>query len=125
MINTVSLIGTLSAQTTSQSAGYPGIVTQLDERFITEQPVIKSFTLASDAAQVVQLDGLSGVNFLMVKTDGNHVKLTLTSSDGTAQSIPVDTLFISLSRTVAYTAITITRDAGVPTDVTVTFAKMV
>lgn len=125
MINTVTLTGTLASQISASLAGYPSTITELAERFNTGQVVVKSYTLSADAAQVVQLDGLSGVNFLMVKTDGNHVKLTVSSADGASHSVPVDTLYISISRTVAYTALSLTRDAGVSTDVTVLFAKMV
>lgn len=79
------------------------------------------YLLSSDSLKALDLSefGASGVNVVVVVSDG-HCTLTLTSAAAeTAQIVPVDDLAIVISRTVPFTAIGLTRFTGVATNVKV------
>jgi hypothetical protein len=84
-----------------------------------------NFALASDSPQAVSFEGLPSAEatLVMVTPVGGSIDLTLTSADGTAQVIPCDRIAIISSSTVPYTALSLTRQPGVATDVQVYLAN--
>lgn len=79
------------------------------------------YSLAADAPVTVDFGGLTtGANLVVIKvTSGGKIRVRLTSTDGTLQAIPVDSLLWIISESVAITAADLTRTAGVPTTVKV------
>ena len=80
------------------------------------------YTLSADSAQSISFAGLDEANVVIVVSD-SKVRLRLTSSDGSQQSVPCDGLFVLVSETVAVTALDATRVAGQSTSVKVFLAK--
>lgn len=106
------------------SSGIPAVTLPLDETLtLKSPPVIGQYSLAADAAQAVGLGGLTNVNVLVVKAVGGKVRVRITSTDGSQQAIPVDSLLVLLTSAVAITAIDLTRVAGTLTTVTVTLGE--
>lgn len=93
----------------------PSIESRIDERLSVSGKVVADYTLASDSPQAIAFNGLTGVAVLILKVPDGKVTLTATSADGTAQTIPVDGFLCVISRKTPYTALTLTREAGVET----------
>lgn len=93
----------------------PTIESRIDERLSVSGKVVADYTLASDSAQAIAFNGLASVAVLILKVPDGKVILTATSADGTAQVIPVDGFLCLISRRVPFTALTLTREAGVET----------
>jgi hypothetical protein len=73
------------------------------------------YDLTADAAQVVSFGGCAHGNVLVVKALGGKVRLRITSADGSQQAVPVDSFLVLISLSVPFTAVDITREAGVET----------
>lgn len=72
--------------------------------------------LTSDAPVVVDMHGLSA-HIVVARATSGKAKMTVTSTDGAAQNVPIDPLGIVISRSVPITAISFTRVAGVANSV--------
>jgi hypothetical protein len=92
------------------------VSTHVDERATLAAKSTAEYALSSDAPVSVALDGMASVNVLMVKTDGK-ARVRLTTSDGATQAWPCDGFLLLMTRSVAITAIDLTRVAGVATNV--------
>lgn len=92
---------------------------RLDERLSLGVATQRTYVLDADAPFVVDLtEFAAGVHVLVVKVEPSlHTVLAVTSADGAAQVVPVETLHVTISRTVPITAITLTRTAGQDTTV--------
>lgn len=98
-------------------SGHPQALVQLAEILYTGKYSVQTVTLSADSATSLSLGALSEANFLVIRVDGGKVRVRITSSDGTSQSIPVDPLLILRCDSVGITAIDITRTTGIDTDV--------
>ena len=107
--NTKPLGGSLS--------GDPSLSSFLDESVVLVNKTLSYYELTTDPVVSVNLCGLSAVNVLVVKTIGGKVRVRITSSDGSTQSIPVDSLLVIHSASVDITAIDVQRVAGITTQV--------
>ena len=74
--------------------------------------------LNSDAPVVIPFGQISGANILFLDAHDLKVDATVTSTDGTAQIIPVEDLLLLQTRTVPITAVSLTRVPGIATTVT-------
>lgn len=99
-------------------SGYPSIGTPLDEQVALGAKHIDEPTLISDLPYSVAFGGVTSAHVIVIKTT-RKVRARITSSDGSAQSIPVDSLLILTSLTTPITALDLTRDPGVTTQVEV------
>lgn len=126
MSQTVKIHGELSAgpDSCSGSSGSPALLVQLDEAIsVKGVPNTSEYELSSDSPQSVAFGGLASASVVLIKATGGKVRVRLTSADGTSQAIPVDSLLLILSESVAYTAIDLTRVSGTLTTVAVTLAE--
>ncbi len=98
-------------------SGQPNTVIPFSETLGLGYSLVTGFTLDSDAAQVVNLGTLTGVNVLVVKAIGGKVRVRITSTDGTNAEIPCDPILILMSRDVDITAIDVTRTPATQTQV--------
>jgi hypothetical protein len=74
--------------------------------------------LSGDSPVAVNFGSLSGAHVLILQST-SKVRARLTSSDGSAQAVPVDPLAILLTLAVPVTALDLTRLTGVNTEVNV------
>lgn len=114
------LQGTLYTQpTTGSPSGDPEVETPIQEQMALQNKTIGQYTLDTDAAVNVSLAGLDGANVVMIKSVGGRVRVRLTSVDGTQQAVPVDSFMVFTTLTQPITAIDLTRQPGVSTNVRV------
>jgi hypothetical protein len=78
--------------------------------------------LTSDSAVVVNLDGWTGINVLVIESD-TKITARITSADGTDKDIPVDDLLLLVSRATPITALSLVRVAGQSATVTLTLGQ--
>jgi hypothetical protein len=104
-------------------SGLPTTLVTYDEKLALSRTVSNIYTLTVDTAVSVSLGALTGVNFLSIRTDGAKVRVRLTSTDGSQQSVPVDTLLILRCDSVDITAIDLTRATAIDTDVAVVLGQ--
>jgi hypothetical protein len=102
-----------SSPTSGQPSGQPEINTPINESLYLDMQSVVSLDLTSDAAVTVPLGSLSGANVIVIKTVGCPVKVTITSTVGTSQSIQVSSFFVLMNDTNAVTSITVQRTAGI------------
>lgn len=76
------------------------------------------YDLLSDSPQAVAFGGVAVANIVIINSD-RKIMLTLTSADGAAQTIPCDGEVYLISRTVGFTAISLTRIPATETHVKV------
>lgn len=100
----------------------PTIPWPINKRIALSFEKVVELALTSDAPVVVALDGMT-VNLLRIEATGK-VDVTLTSADGSAQVIAVDDFLVLGSKSVAYTAVSLTRAAGVATTVAVQIGQI-
>jgi hypothetical protein len=98
-------------------SGHPQALVQLMELLYTQKYLVQTVSLTTDNPTALTLGTLSEANFLVIRADGGKVRVRITSSDGTSQSIPVDPFLILRCDSVGITAIDITRTTGTDTDV--------
>jgi hypothetical protein len=90
---------------------------KLEPLLYTQKYLVQTVSLTTDNPTALTLGTLSEANFLVMRADGGKVRVRITSSDGTSQSIPVDPFLILRCDSVGITAIDITRTTGTDTDV--------
>lgn len=98
-------------------SGQPSILATIAEKIPLERQLAANYTLDGDPVVSVNISPLTGVNFLLVKASGGELRVRITSTDGSTQAIPVDSLLILISNTVDITAIDLLREAGIQTEV--------
>lgn len=111
----------------SLSSGSANVGIPVDVSLVLTASVARSYELISDAPVTVDLPGPTSdnpdapqANVLHVQVSGPRVKATITTADGTAQVVPVDSLLILHTTTIApITALTLTRTPGNDTFVSV------
>lgn len=104
-------------------SGDPMILGSLDERMQLANEITSQVALSVDGPVVLPLGALTGANVLVVKAAGGPVTVRLTSSAGITQAIPVDTIFLLHTGSVAITAITVERTPAVLTIVKYTLGQ--
>ena len=118
MAKTYTLNGEWSAApTVGVPTGEPSVLAPLRESIALSRVSSQEFDLSSDSAVSVNLNGLTEIHVLSIKTVGGKVRAQLTSADGTTQSVPVDSVLVLISSSVPVTALTLTRVAGTSTKV--------
>lgn len=96
-----------------QPSGCPSIDTPLNEKVQLERFATQELELTTDATVPIDFCGLTKANVVTVKVaSGSKVRIDFTSSDGTDQSVPVDSFLALISEAVDITALTVTRLAG-------------
>lgn len=108
-----------SSPTSGQPSGQPDITSPLSELMYLSQHAVLGLDLTSDPAVSVPFGSLSGANVVVIKAVGGPIKVTLTSSAGSAQAITVDGFATLMSETNAYTAMTVQRTAGIEATVNI------
>jgi hypothetical protein len=107
---------TLAFQGTTLALPDGSIYRRFDYRVpCSPDPTERVITLTSDSAFAVNLDGMTEIHALDLESD-SPVTVVLTSTAGTAQSVPVESMRI-VSRAVPFTAISLVRVAGQATTV--------
>jgi len=120
MADVFALEGSYSSRPTSGNpSGNPEVEAPISERITLNNKTVGYYELTSDSPVNVDLGGLSSVNVLVIKTVGGKARVRITSSDGSTQAVPVDSFFVLITKSVAVTAIDLTRVAGIDTNVRV------
>ncbi len=97
-----------------------GVISQLSEALVLSDKLALSLELTSDAAMAVPFASVTNANIVVVKVvSGQKIKATITTADGAAQVVPVDSLLILESGASPVTALTLTRTPAVLTSVRV------
>lgn len=117
----LSLDGSTVYAPSDDGVSAPSIPWPLNKRISLSLEKVVELSLTSDAPLAVALDGMT-VNFLRVEATGK-VDVTVVSADGTAV-IAVDDFLVLGSKSTPYTAITLTRAAGVATSVAVQIGQI-
>ena len=97
----------------------PNVDAPIDESMVVLKKTESDVDLNVDTPVPVQFGGVVSANVIILKTVGGKIKARLTSADGSTQSVPVDTTFILISRSVPITAIDLTRVPATPCQVRV------
>lgn len=114
------LQGSLYTQpTTGSPSGDPEVETPIMEQMALRNKTIGQYNLDTNDPVAVSLAGLEGANVVMVKSVGGRVRVRITSADGVEQAVPVDSFMVFTTLTQAITAIDLTRQPGVSTNVRV------
>ncbi len=90
----------------------PQVVAQLAETLQIGAQQITEMTLGTDGAHAVDFGGVGNAHVVILKSTGGKIIATVTSADGTAQTIPFDTYWILLSMASPITSLSLTRVAG-------------
>ncbi len=125
MAHTLTIHGGLDAKPTAGNASAcPTVTAPIDEMLsLSKPPLVAEYELTADAAQAVSFGGLTQANVVMIKTVGGKVTATLSSADGASQDVPVDSYLLIISSSVPYTALSVTRAAGVTTTAKILLAE--
>ena len=98
------------------SSGYPAGAMDLSGSLAATVPLsaktLVDTTLTTNDWTPVELSGLTA-NVLHLSTSGGKVLARLTSADGSQQIVPVEPVFILVSKTVGITALDLQRPTGV------------
>jgi len=110
--------GSITAQNPVGSPpGQPTTLVKLDDSVFLKKVLSTSYSLLSDSPVSVDLGNLEEVNFLSIRAEGGYVRLRITTTMGTTQAVPVDPSLILRSDDVGITAIELTRESTVDTEV--------
>jgi hypothetical protein len=92
-------------------SGIPSVSAPIEEKVQLSAAAIQSYYLETDDPVVVNLPamGVDEVGVLMVKTIGGKVVLTVTTTDGEEQTIPVESFLAWTTTSAPITALSITR----------------
>lgn len=116
MADVFNLTGSYSSTPASGTpSGDPLIDARLSESMVIKAKQVVTVTLDSDSPESVAFGDLAGAHVVVIRANGGKVRARYTSSDGSAQAVPVDPLDIKISSTVPITALDLTRVAGAGT----------
>jgi hypothetical protein len=108
-----------SPNTGAEASADPQVCAHIDERLSLDNKTTNNVVLDDDDPVDVDLGGITNVNVLIMRTQGGKATARITSADGKTQAVPVDPFFALISRSVAVTAVDLTRVKGVATTVKV------
>lgn len=115
MASTFALTGTYQALPPFGSvSGDPMITAPIDERQTLELETAGQLLLSTDGPTALPFAGLTDASVVAIKVTGGRAVLRLTSSEGAAQAVPVDSFCVLMSGAVPFTAATIERQPGSP-----------
>lgn len=110
-----SLVGSYQVEPSADfPSGSSAITTRLTEAVVLDLFSRKDYILTADPAVTVEFDSMTRAEVVIVRCS-SKVTVTVTSADGSAQVFPADPLALIISKTVPYTAVTLTRVAGTET----------
>ncbi len=110
-----SLVGSYQVEPAADfPSGSSAITTRLTEAVVLDLYSRKDMILAADAAADVEFDSLTQAEVVIVRCS-SKVTVTVTSADGATQVFPADPLAVIISKTVPFTAVSLTRVAGTET----------
>lgn len=118
MAEVARLQGSLTSTPTYLPNGQARVTIPLDESLSCANSLSTTANLTTDDPYTLSLGPLANVNVLMIRATGGKIRVRVTSSDGSQQSIPTDFLLL-YTRTVSITAVDLTRTAGTSTVVSV------
>ncbi len=126
MSDTLSLDGTvITTPTLGSPSGIPTLTVPLSQQMSLVNKSIQQFDLTTDAPVTVDLSALDQANFLLIQTVGGKVTAGITSDlDPSRQKVPVDPLLIQFYQSGSISALDLTRQAGVETNVYVFIGEM-
>ena len=104
-----------SAPQVGSTSGSPFITTPVDETQQIESRLVTAMDLSVEGPIAIPFAQLTGANVVYLKIvvgQGSTVVATITSSKGTAQTVPFDDLFLLVSSEDPLTAISLTRSPG-------------
>jgi hypothetical protein len=93
------------------------VIANINEARTLVHKQLSDIDLTVDAPVAIAFGGVTNAHAVLLKATGGKVKARLTSADGATQSIPFDSYLIVFSEAVPFTAIDLTRVAGVTTSV--------
>lgn len=108
---------TIGSSACGCNAQNPAVAFPVDLKFYLEKYIVQTLTLTSDSPVDVNLGQLTGVNFVLIQTKNGSVRARMTSAQGTDQAVPVDKFLLLQNENVDITAIDLTREATVDTEV--------
>jgi hypothetical protein len=118
MSDLFSLAGSYTATPGSGSpSADPMVNAPIQEQQVLGVQLTSLCYLTNDLEKELPLGCIDGATVVIVKAVGGKIKLRLTSIDGAAQVVPVDTFAAILSASTPFTAITVQRSPGVATTV--------
>ena len=94
-------------------SGYPRMHADIFEQLVIALKEESDYTLTVDSPVMVSFGGLVSASFLYIKANGAKVDALLTSADGTAQVVPVDSWIMLTSESVPIMAVSLLRLTGV------------
>lgn len=116
MADQFTLSGSYTATPASGSpSADPMITAPINESMMLGTELASQITLNADAPASLPFGGLSGVNALIVKCVGGKIIVRITSADGSAQAIPVDSFLALTSASADITAVTVQRTPATQT----------
>jgi hypothetical protein len=108
-----AITGSYSATPSSgSSSADPVITASVDERLMLGTELLSQITLTTDTPAALPFGGLTSAAALIIKCVGGPITVSLTSSQGAAQVVPVDSFFALISATNPFTAISVARAPG-------------
>jgi len=104
----------IPAPCATDSSGDFDIRSEVLEQLAIKAKVALTVSLDADPAEAVNFSDLAGAHVVVIKSSAKVVA-TLTSADGAAQTIPVDTFAVLTSSSVPFTALSLTRVTSIVT----------
>lgn len=127
MAKGLKLLGSLSVESLdgSEPSGQFADVAKLEEALgLKNGVVMPDIELTSDAAVPVTFPaGIANVHVIVARTVNGEATLAATSSKGSLQAIPVKPLAVLMSTVTPFTALQLTRQAGVAVTVRLFIAE--
>lgn len=119
MADQFSFTGSYDTKPLSGSLSFAALIdAPINEAVNLEHKSQDEITIIADAPVVVAFGGVTNAHIVIMKATGKVVA-RFTSANGSAQSIPFDTYLIIMSESAPFTAIDLTRVAGVETTVSI------
>lgn len=121
MPSVLAISGSYTADPSIGGSARPSVGGTIDEKLTVGEGIALDFELDADAPQTIAVATLpgfpNGASALIVRATGGKVKLTITTSDGASQVVPVDSFFAVICQNAPITSVSFTRPAGVTVQV--------
>lgn len=119
IVDLFQLAGSLSTTPQPQTPlGASAVATlPINEQLYLKHKSLDTLDLEADSVTPLPFGGVTNAHVLHLRAVGGPVRVRLTSSDGTTQALTADPLITVISSSVPFTAIDLTRSAGVDTSV--------
>lgn len=115
---------TASVPATGNPSGASSVSATFDETLVLQTSTKTQVTLTSDAPVAVPFGTLASASYASLRATGGKVVATVTTPDGTAQTVSVDPLLLLISESAPATALSLTRSPGVLTTVEVLLGQL-